>query len=72
MQGSKSVAGLALDVGALGQQQGHHVGFAPLGSHVQWTDVVLGGVVDVGALFDQQVGDRLVSIMGCDVERGES
>jgi len=41
VEGSQSIPGLGLNVGALLNQQGHHVGFAPLGSHVQGGNVVL-------------------------------
>ena len=41
MERGEPVPGLGLEVGALVQQQPHHVPLAPLGSHVQRGDVVL-------------------------------
>ena len=41
MERGEPVSGLGLEVGALVQQQPHHVTLAPLGSHVQRGDVVL-------------------------------
>ena len=41
VEGGQPVPGLGLQVGALIQQQPHHVTLAPLGGHVQWRDVVL-------------------------------
>ena len=41
MEGGQAVPGLGLEVGALVQQQSHHVALAPLGGHVQRRDVVL-------------------------------
>ena len=41
MERREAVPGPGLQVGAVLQEQGHHVGLAPLSRHVQRGDVVL-------------------------------
>ena len=41
VEGGEAVPGLGLEVGALVQQQPHHVTLAPLGRHEQRSDVML-------------------------------
>jgi hypothetical protein len=54
VEGSQSIPGLGLNVGTLLNQQGHHVGFSPLGSHVQWGNVVLQDQNTPVKIFEQK------------------
>ena len=41
MKRCETVSCFGLQIGTLVQEEGHHVGLSPFGSHMEWGDVVL-------------------------------
>lgn len=72
MQRRQSISGFRLNISPLGQQQRHHVHFAPFTGHVEGCDVMFRCKVHVCTLVVEKERDLVVAIVGGDVQGGET
>ena len=72
VQGGESVAGAGVDHGLAVQEQGDHVGAAPLAADVERGDVVPGLEVHIGSFLYEQAAHVDVTVVRRDVKRGEA